>query len=133
MKLYSTKWLTMVNACDIINYMVDENSGFIDRVFYALSNTTRRNIVLELTKKDLTVNELAKKYDMTLQGVSKHIHVLVRSGLVSQEKQGRTKYCKFNYQHLSKISELLEQYRAFWERRLDALDKYIKTRKKEKD
>ncbi len=123
----------MVNACDIINYMVDENSGFIDRVFYALSNTTRRNIVLELTKKDLTVNELAKKYDMTLQGVSKHIHVLVRSGLVSQEKQGRTKYCKFNYQHLSKISELLEQYRAFWERRLDALDKYIKTRKKEKD
>ncbi len=123
----------MVNACDIINYMVDENSGFIDRVFYALSNTTRRNIVLELTKKDLTVNELAKKYDMTLQGVSKHIHVLVRSGLVSQEKQGRTKYCKFNYQHLSKISELLEQYKSFWERRLDALDKYIKTRKKEKD
>ena len=50
--------------------MVDNNSGFIDRVFYALSNTTRRNIVLELTKKDLTVNELAKKYDMTLQGVS---------------------------------------------------------------
>jgi DNA-binding transcriptional ArsR family regulator len=113
--------------------MVDNNSGFIDRVFYALSNTTRRNIVLELTKKDLTVNELAKKYDMTLQGVSKHIHVLVRSGLVSQEKQGRTKYCKFNYQHLSKISELLEQYKSFWERRLDALDKYIKTRKKEKD
>ncbi len=113
--------------------MVDDNSGFIDRVFYALSNTTRRNIVLELTKKDLTVNELAKKYDMTLQGVSKHIHVLVKSGLVSQTKKGRTKYCQFNYQHLSKISALLEQYRAFWERRLDALDKYIKTRKKEKD
>ena len=113
--------------------MVDTNSDFLDKVFYALSNTTRRNIVLELTKKDLTVNELAEKYDMTLQGVSKHIHVLVNAGLVSQEKKGRAKYCKFNYQHLSKISELLDQYRAFWERRLDALDKYIEKNKKEKD
>ena len=109
--------------------MVDNNAEFMDRVFYALSNITRRNIVLELTKKDLTVNELAKKYDMTLQGVSKHIHVLVRSGLVSQTKKGRTKYCQFNYQHLSKISELLEQYRAFWERRLDALDEYFEKKK----
>ena len=113
--------------------MVDTNSDFMDKVFYALSNTTRRNIVLELTKKDLTVNELAEKYDMTLQGVSKHIHVLVNAGLVSQEKKGRAKYCKFNYQHLSKISELLDQYRAFWERRLDALDKKKKKNKKEKD
>ena len=113
--------------------MVDNNSEFIDRVFYALSNTTRRNITLELTKKDLTVNELAEKYDMTLQGVSKHIHVLVKAGLVSQEKKGRTKLCKFNYQHLSTITELIEQYRAFWETRLEALDKYIEKRKKEKD
>ena len=96
--------------------MVDNNADFMDRVFYALSNTTRRNIILELTKKDLTVNELADKYDMTLQGVSKHIHVLIKSGLVSQEKRGRTKRCKFNYQHLSKISELLEEYKVFWER-----------------
>ncbi|MCK5710648.1 MAG: winged helix-turn-helix transcriptional regulator [Deltaproteobacteria bacterium] len=101
----------------------------MDRVFYALSNTTRRNIILELTKKDLTVNEIVEKYDMTLQGVSKHIHVLVKSGLVFQTKKGRTKSCQFNYQHLSKISELLEQYRAFWERRLDALDNYFEQRK----
>jgi predicted transcriptional regulator len=109
--------------------MVDNNAEFMDRVFYALSNTTRRNIILELTKKDLTVNEIAEKYDMTLQGVSKHIHVLVKSGLVFQTKKGRTKSCQFNYQHLSKISELLEQYRAFWERRLDALDNYFEQRR----
>jgi predicted transcriptional regulator len=109
--------------------MVDNNAEFMDRVFYALSNTTRRNIILELTKKDLTVNKIAEKYDMTLQGVSKHIHVLVKSGLVFQTKKGRTKSCQFNYQHLSKISELLEQYRAFWERRLDALDNYFEQRR----
>ena len=113
--------------------MVENNAEFMDKVFYALSNTTRREIILELTKKDLTVNELADKYDMTLQGVSKHIHVLIKSGLVSQEKQGRTKYCKFNYQHLSKVSELLEKYRAFWEKRLDALEKFIEKRKKKED
>ena len=113
--------------------MVENKSEFMDRVFYALSNTTRRNILLELTKNDLTVNELAEKYDMTLQGVSKHIHVLVSSGLVSQEKQGRVKYCKFNYQHLNKISELLEKYRVFWEKRLDGLEKFIEKRKKEKE
>jgi len=111
--------------------MVEKNAQSMDRVFYALSNRTRRNIILELTKKDLTVSEIAEKYDMTLQGVSKHIHVLVKSGLVSQTKKGRTKYCKFNYEHLSRISELLEQYRAFWERRLDALDEYFEKRKKE--
>ena len=120
-------------VCDIILFMTDKNSDSMDKVFYALSNTTRRNIVLELTKKNLTVNELAEKYDMTLQGVSKHIHVLVNAGLVSQEKKGRTKYCKFNYQQLSKISELLDRYRAFWERRLDALDNFIKERNEEKD
>ena len=116
----------------IINHMVDYNAELTDRVFYALSNETRRNILLELTQRDLTVNELADKYDMSLQGVSKHIHVLVKSGLVTQKKQGRAKYCKFNDQHLSKISELLEQYRVFWEKRLEALDKFINKRKKEK-
>ena len=59
--------------------------------------------------------------------------MLVKSGLVSQEKQGRTKYCKFNYQHLSKVSELLEKYRAFWEKRLNALEKFIEKRKKKED
>lgn len=123
----------MGTLCANILHMVDTNSDYMDKVFYALSNTTRRHIVLELTKKDLTVNELAEKYDMTLQGVSKHIHVLVNAGLVLQEKKGRAKYCKFNYQQLSKISELLDQYRAFWERRLDALGVYIEKNKKEKD
>jgi len=112
--------------------MVDNNEQLMDKVFYALSNTTRRNILLQLTKKDLTVNELAEQYDMTLQGVSKHIHVLVSSGLVTQTKKGRTKYCKFNQEHLATISELLDRYRAFWSKRLEALDDYFDKRKDDK-
>lgn len=111
--------------------MVDNKSKELDGIFHALSNSTRRQIVLELTKKDLTVNELADKYDMTIQGVSKHIQVLVRSGLVTQKRAGRLKHCSFRYQTLEEISELLERYRAFWEARLDSLENYFKKKKKE--
>ena len=113
--------------------MVDNRSEELDNIFHALSNSTRRQIVLELTKKDLTVNELAEKYDMTVQGVSKHIQVLVRSGLVTQEKAGRLKRCRFNYETLDDVSELLQRYRAFWEARLDSLEKYFEKKKIKED
>ena len=106
--------------------MVDNRSKELDHIFHALSNSTRRQIVLELTKKDLTVNELADKYDMTVQGVSKHIQVLVRSRLVTQKRAGRIKHCSFQYQTLEEVSELLQRYRAFWEARLDSLENYFK-------
>lgn len=113
--------------------MVDSNEQFMDKVFYALSNTTRRSILLQLTKQDLTVNEIAEQYDMTLQGVSKHIHVLVSSGLVTQTKKGRTKYCKFNQEHFTTISELLDRYTDFWNKRMKALDEYFEKKNKKKD
>lgn len=113
--------------------MVEGNEEFMDKVFYALSNRTRRNILLQLTKQDLTVNEIAEKYDMTLQGVSKHIHVLVSSGLVTQTKKGRTKYCKFNREHFTTISELLDRYTDFWNKRIEALDEYFEKKNKNKD
>lgn len=109
--------------------MVDNKSKQMDDIFHALSNSTRRQIVLELTKKDLTVNELADKYEMTVQGVSKHIQVLVRSGLVTQKREGRTKQCSFKHETLQDVSELLHRYRAFWEARLDSLEKYFNKKK----
>ena len=113
--------------------MVDNKSKELDGIFHALSNSTRRQIVLELTKKDLTVNELADKYEMSVQGVSKHIQVLVRSGLVLQKRVGRQKHCSFNYETLDDVSELLQRYRAFWEARLDSLENYFKKNREEND
>ena len=66
--------------------MAYNNDDLMDKIFYALSNTTRRNILLQLTKNDLTVNQIAEKYDMTLQGVSKHIHVLVSAGFAEKRR-----------------------------------------------
>ncbi len=113
--------------------MVDNKSKELDGIFHALSNSTRRQIVLELAKKDLTVNELAEKYDMTVQGVSKHIQVLVRTGLVTQKSEGRLKHCSFNYEMLENVSELIQRYRAFWEARLEALEKYFNKKKIKED
>ena len=105
--------------------MVDNESRALDEIFHALSNSTRRHIVLELARKDLTVKELADKYDMSVQGVSKHIQVLVRSRLVTQKRTGRLKRCSFNYETLESVSDLIHRYRAFWEARLESLGEYF--------
>lgn len=121
----------MRNVFAIVNYMVVNKTIDLDDIFHALSNSTRRNILVNLVEKDLTVNELAEKYDMTLQGVSKHIRVLVKSGLVSQSKRGRTRKCRVNYHQLDRVSDLIQKYRKFWEARLDSLEEYFENPKKE--
>lgn len=109
--------------------MVEYENANLDDILHALSNSTRRNIVLQLTKKDLTVNELAEKYDMSLQAVSKHIQVLVKSGLVVKEKSGRERLCRMSYGPLESVSEMLDEFRRFWEARMDSLEKYFENRK----
>lgn len=113
--------------------MVDYQVKNLDSILHALANSTRRGIVMQLAKKDLTVNELAEKYEMSLQAVSKHIQVLVKSGLVVQEKEGRIKHCRANIEPLDRVSELIKEYSRFWGDRLDALDKYFERRKKQKE
>ncbi len=110
--------------------MIDYSSENMDSILHALANSTRRGIVMQLAKKDLTVNELAEKYDMSLQAVSKHIQVLVKSGLVVQKKEGRLKHCRANMEPLGRVSDLIKEYARFWGERLDALDKYFEGRKK---
>lgn len=113
--------------------MVEYRDTNLDSILHALANSTRRGIVLQLAGKDLTVNELAEKYDMSLQAVSKHIQVLVKSGLVVQEKEGRIKHCRANMEPLDRVSDLIKEYSRFWGERLDALDKYFEKRKKQKE
>jgi len=121
--------LTIAWSRDIINCMVDYPNMDLDSILHALANSTRRGIVMHLAKKDLTVNELADKYDMSLQAVSKHIQVLVKSGLVVQEREGRIRHCRANMEPLNGVSELIKEYTHFWEARLDALDKYFEKKK----
>ncbi|HML94049.1 MAG TPA: metalloregulator ArsR/SmtB family transcription factor [Thermodesulfobacteriota bacterium] len=109
--------------------MVEYKNANLDNVLHALSNSTRRNIVLQLAKEDLTVNELAEKYEMSLQAVSKHIQVLVKSGLVVKRKSGRERLCRVSYGPLESVSDMLDEFRRFWEARMDSLEKYFENRK----
>jgi uncharacterized protein YndB with AHSA1/START domain/DNA-binding transcriptional ArsR family regulator len=107
--------------------MVEYRSNqHLDNVFHALADPTRRAILMQLTKGELSVNEIAAGRDMSLQAVSKHIKVLEDAELIVKTKEGRVRRCRANLAPLEQAAELLNQYKVFWERRLEALESYIK-------
>lgn len=102
----------------------------IDKLFYALSDQSRRKMLMRLTKTPLNVTELGEPLGMTKQGVSKHLKVLEEAGLISKEKDGRIQRCKFNPQSLETVQKVVQQYRKFWEEQLIALEEFIENTKK---
>ncbi len=97
----------------------------LDAIFQALANPTRRKIIKEISKQELTVNTLAADQDMSLAGVSKHLKVLMNAGLLIQTKDGRVRRCRLNYEPLKAVSEVLSEYKIFWEEQFNALEHYL--------
>jgi DNA-binding transcriptional ArsR family regulator len=105
----------------------------LDHVFGALSDATRRVIVMRLCEGEASVGELAKPFDMALPSLMKHIRILESSGLVASEKIGRVRICSLETEALETIEDWLAGQREVWERRLDRLEVYIeKLKRKEK-
>jgi DNA-binding transcriptional ArsR family regulator len=107
---------------DIFNHMVNNNTDQLDRVFHALSDSTRRKILTDLAKRERSVSELAAPHDQTLAGISKHLKVLESAELVRKIKEGRVITCHANLTPLSEVYATLEELGAFWRSRLDALE-----------
>jgi DNA-binding transcriptional ArsR family regulator len=78
-----------------------------------------------LMRREATVSELAEPHDMSLPAVMKHLRVLERAGLVSQRKIGRERHCRLTAHALKPASDWIGQYRQFWERQFDALDRFL--------
>jgi len=97
----------------------------LDRIFHALSDPTRRRILDMVTTREHSVGELARPFDMSLAAVSKHVKVLEGAGLVHRRRLGRAARLRLNPPALETASAWLEHYRAFWERRLDALERLV--------
>lgn len=97
----------------------------LDATFSALADATRREMLSVLMRREATVSELAAPHKMSLPAVMKHLRVLERAGLVSQEKVGRERRCRLRAQALKPVSDWIAQYRQFWERQFDALDRYL--------
>lgn len=103
----------------------------LDQVFGALSDATRRAIVMRLCGGEASVGELAKPFEMALPSLMKHIRILERSGLVASEKTGRVRTCFLQADALVTIEVWLAAQREVWEQRLDRLEVYIEKLKKE--
>jgi DNA-binding transcriptional ArsR family regulator len=93
----------------------------LDLVFQALSDPIRRRILQRLDGEALLVSELATPFDISLQGVSRHIQVLVRAGLVQQERSGRISRCSLDVGPLLDAAVWLNRYTKYWQEQFDVL------------
>jgi DNA-binding transcriptional ArsR family regulator len=99
----------------------------LTRVFQALTDPTRRAVLERLTRGPAPVSELAQPFRMALPSFVQHLQVLENCGLVQSKKQGRVRTFTLAPQQLEAAEHWLSAQRAHWERRLDALDDFLKT------
>jgi DNA-binding transcriptional ArsR family regulator len=104
-------------------------SQALDRTFSALSDPTRRDILVRLSSGPASISELARPYGISLPGVLKHVRILEEANLVSTEKNGRTRECRLGPERMEDATRWMERYRRQWERRLDRLETIIERKK----
>jgi DNA-binding transcriptional ArsR family regulator len=98
----------------------------LSTVFAALADPTRRAILARLAAGETSVTELAKPFDISPPAVTKHLKVLQRAGLITQGRQAQWRPCRLEAQPLRDVADWVEQYRRFWEERLDRLEDYLR-------
>src|SRR5579864_6267113 len=112
----------------------------LDATFTALADPTRRTILARLARGDATVNELAAPFEMTLPGISKHLKVLERCGLISRTRHAQFRPCHLEKEALEAAVSWIEEKRRTWSERFNKLDEHLRdiqrepsSRKKGKD
>ena len=102
-------------------------------VFQAIADPTRRAIINKIASQSLNLNAVADSFDISRPAISKHIKILVECGLITIKQQGRERYCEAKLDKLNEVSNWVEQYRKFWNIKLDLLEKYLGESKPEKE
>jgi DNA-binding transcriptional ArsR family regulator len=97
----------------------------LSTVFAALADPTRRAMLDRLRSGEATLNELALPFEMSVQGVSQHLKVLERAGLVTRGRLAQTRPARLSSGGLQAASGWLERYREFWEQSFERLDGYL--------
>jgi len=104
---------------------IADDAAALDRVFAALADPVRRAILSRLDDEELLVSELAVPFDISLQAVSRHIQVLVRAGLVKQERTGRVSRCRLDAGPILKAAVWLNRYSRHWQAQFDTLAAWL--------
>ena len=99
----------------------------LDQTFQALADSTRRAMLVQLSRGPATVSKLARPLSMSLPAVMQHLAVLESSGLVRSEKSGRVRTCRIEPRALSLAEQWINQRRNEWEQNLDRLGEYLRT------
>ena len=94
----------------------------VDRVFAALADATRRDILTRVLHEESSVSALAARYAMSFAAVQKHVAVLERASLVTKERRGREQLVRGAVDTVRAAARLLEQYEEIWRGRLDRMD-----------
>ena len=102
-----------------------EEGDALDRVFSALADPVRREILARLEGGELLVSELARPYAISLQAVSRHIQVLVKAGLVTQERSGRISRCRLDAGPIYRATLWLNRYSKYWQAQFDTLAAWL--------
>lgn len=97
----------------------------LSKVFAALADPTRRDILARLSRGTCSVTELAEPHDMSLPAISKHLRVLEQSGLIRRGREAQWRPCRIHAAPLKEAVDWIGQYRRHWEERLDRLDDYL--------
>jgi DNA-binding transcriptional ArsR family regulator len=118
---YSTIWLTFAQVLRDLASMAKA----LDTVFSALADPTRRDILAMLLEDDMAVTDVAEPFEMSLAAVSKHLTILSRAGLISQEKRGRVKWCKLEPDSLRDASIWMQSFGQFEAVNLDAFERFL--------
>ncbi|MEC7256427.1 MAG: metalloregulator ArsR/SmtB family transcription factor [Pseudomonadota bacterium] len=100
-------------------------SPSLDTVFAALADPTRREILRMLLEDDMAVTDVAEPFKMSLAAISKHLVILTRAGLISQEKRGRVKWCKLEPGGMRAASVWMQGFGQFEPVNLDAFERFL--------
>jgi DNA-binding transcriptional ArsR family regulator len=98
----------------------------LNLTFGALADPTRRAILARLARGGASVTELARPFKMSLPGISKHLKVLQRAGLIAQGREAQWRPCSLQAEPLREVADWVEHYRRCWEESFDRLDEYLR-------
>jgi DNA-binding transcriptional ArsR family regulator len=111
----------------MVNSLVEDEA--LDRAYAALSDTTRRGILMALRTGNARISDLARPLPISFAAVSRHVAVLEAAGLVARDVQGREHWLSLRPEGLSAAERWIHEQREFWSRRADALDDRLSRRR----